>query len=505
MQKINKQFLKQISEQYGETAPSIWLQHHYSKPENVTEFINLFPNHITDTAPPFHFEMMHEMASGGRVAFASPRGFAKSTITDVVMTGWFALNTKYHFILIISDTYTQAKMQLSALKSELENNQSINDIYGDVRGRVWGEDTIIINGLQGEVMVMALGAGMKIRGLKFNQYRPELAIIDDLENQEAVSNKERRDKLERWFLFDMMPGLAKDGNIIYIGTIMHFNSLLMKIVSKEQRYISFRTHKYQAITNGQSLWPSRWPIEKLVAMRDDPNDPDYLGALVFAQEMQNDPQDDHERIFKTDWLNNRYKLFELRREWELKNENSSVSFEKSFFERIIGGVDPAISEKQTADYFAFTTIGIAHGTGHIYTLDYFKARIGDPMQQVQTILDKYEEWGHDNIKVETVAYQKGLYTLVRNEGAKRGIYAPLSEFKPDADKVRRARIHSANFSGGIVHLRDDHPLFEDFINELLQFPLGEHDDMLDSFMNASDETVTRRRSRMFSAKPSVFR
>jgi len=35
-------------------------------------------------------------------------------------------------------------------------------------------------------MILALGAGMKIRGLKFNQYRPELAVIDDLENTEMV-------------------------------------------------------------------------------------------------------------------------------------------------------------------------------------------------------------------------------------------------------------------------------------------------------------------------------
>lgn len=502
-QKIKK--LLAIQDKLGEAASREFLQYHYSLPENIGQFLRLFPDHIIEKSPDFHIEVLNEFVKGGRVAIGAPRGFAKSTITNVISASYFAIYSKYHFILIISDTYTQAKMQLGALKSELENNEMLRDIYGELKGSTWGEDTIIVNGLYGEVMIKAVGAGMKIRGLKYNQYRPELAIIDDLENQEAVANKERRDKLERWFNYDLMPGLAKNGNIIYLGTILHYSALLKKVIDRDGKYESFRTRLYKAITDGKSIWPAQYTVEKLIAMRDNPKDPHYVGALVFAQEYQNEPQDDKDRMFQIEWLSKQYSLAETEHVWKLSNPDNKGRWHEGFFSKIMGGVDPAISEKTTADYFAMVTIGIAKETGDIYILDYFRDRIGDPMKQVQVILDKYEEWGHDKIRIETVAYQQGLYSLVRTEGAKKNLYPPLSSFKPDRDKVRRANVHSSNFSGGLVRLRTDHHQFKDFYEELLQFPLGEHDDMLDAYMNCAEDLVMKRRVRVFTNKASAFR
>lgn len=497
--------IQEISKDYGDEVANQWLRQYYEKPENIVEYLDLFPNHITSLTPDFHKEILIDMPKGGRQADVAPRGFAKSTLTNVIGGSWFSLYNKAHFILLISDTYTQAKLQLGALKAELEENEMLHGIFGDPVSKHWGEDRIIVNGLYGQTMIMALGSGMKIRGLKYKQYRPELAIIDDLENQEIVSSKDRRDKLERWFEYDLLPGLAKDGAVIYLGTILHHASLLKKVSDRIGKYASWNVKSYKAITDGKSIWPDRFSIEKLIAMRDDPTDSDYLGSLVFAQEMQNEPQSDRDRIFQEDWVNQTYNFHDKKHLWLMSNtDHTEDEFLKKYFSRVLAGVDLAISEKESADYFSMTTIGIAKDDGHIYILDYYRDRISDPMKQIEVILDKYKEWGHDQIKVETVAYQQALYNLLRSEGAKQGIYPPIKSVKPDSDKVRRARVHSSNFSGKLVHLREDHPLFMAFRNELLEFPLGDHDDMLDSYMYATDETI-KSRSRVFKNKPSIFR
>lgn len=500
-----KKTIQKIREEYGDDYVVPWLRRYYSKPENIFDFVNLFPNHVVDKSPEFHREILSDFPNGGRQANIAPRGMAKSTLTNVMGGSWFSLYNKKHFILLISDTYTQAKLQLGALKAELEDNELLHELFGNpVSKKTWGEDKIIVNGIHGETMIMALGSGMKIRGLKFKQHRPDLAIIDDLENQDIVSSKDRRVKLEKWFEFDLLPGLnPKDGGIIYLGTILHHSALLQKIANREGKYASWNVKFYKALTNGKSIWPHRFPTEKLIAMRDDPTDPDYVGQLVFAQEMQNEPQSDEDRVFKSDWLDSTYKYAEKKHIWEMKNPEGD--FNRDYFSRILAGVDLAISEKETADYFTITTIGISREDGHIYILDQVKQRISDPMKQVEAILDQYLEWKHDQIKVETVAYQKALYNLLRSEGAKRNIYPPIKAVKPDKDKVRRARVHSSNFSGHLVHLREDHPLYLDFRTELLQFPLGDHDDMLDSYMYATDETIKRTRARTFNKKPSIFR
>ena len=192
---------------YGQAVTKSYLLKRFSDAKNVSDFKFLFPNHINYRSPAFHDEILSAIAKGGKWAFAAPRGFAKSTITNVIGLAWAALTGRYRFILLISDTYTQAKLQLGSLKAELEQNPALKFIYGDLMGDPWGEDRIVINSEKGPVMIMALGAGMKIRGLKFLQFRPQLAVIDDLENLEMVYSAERRDKLERWFNFDLQPGL----------------------------------------------------------------------------------------------------------------------------------------------------------------------------------------------------------------------------------------------------------------------------------------------------------
>lgn len=499
--------LRQLLNKVEPSIAKAYLRQYFEKPEHITDFAYLFDNHVFTKLPLFHQEMLNLFTGGGRIAIAAPRGFAKSTTTNVVGASWFACTGHYRFILLISDTYTQATLQLRALKAELEANELLNFIYPGLKGDIWADDTITINSPKGQVMIMALGAGMKIRGLKFMNNRPQLAIIDDLENMEAVYSAERRDKLERWFNYDLLPGLAKGSkNIIYLGTILHFHALLRKVVLKEGRYAGWTTRHYKALqADGTSLWPTIYPVEKLIAMRDNPQDPDFVGSLVFAQEYQNEPQDDTDRIIKSDWLNVRFKLAEQEHLFKQQNPETQDTWVNSYFKRRITGVDPAISEKETADNFARVTVGIAKDNGHIWILDVFKGKLGDPLEQVNLILDGYQTWRDDSIKIEAIAYQQGLYNLVRRIGAERNIYPPITPFKPDRDKIRRAHMVSSLFAGGLIHIREDMPFAQAFIDEILQFPMGEHDDMFDAFMNAVEECVVQNKPRVFAQKPSIFR
>ena len=75
--------------------------------------------------------------------------------------------------------------------------------------------------------------------------------------------------------------------------------------------------------------------------------------------------------------------------------------------------------------------------------------------------------------------------------------------KTDKDKIRRARIHSVAFEGGFVHFRSDHQNTGILRNEVLDFPMGNHDDAFDSLMLAR-EARTKPRPRVFKNKPAGF-
>lgn len=517
----NTPLVQRLISEVGEPAAKIILRKFYAQPENIAAFAELFPAHIPSKAPPFHLALYSEYTKlTGMFGAAAPRGFSKSTITDLVFLAWVALNVKRHFVPLISDTFTQATMFLDALKEEMETNEQIKWLYGDVRGPEWSAEALIIwginaNGRREQMKIIAKGAGMKVRGLKFRSYRPDLIIIDDLENDELVESPERRKKLKNWLIKGVLPALAKDiGCVIMIGTILHRDSLLSNIINGKDQFAGWRRLRYQAISEeGISLWPERFTITYLVGMRDDPNHPLYLGPIAFSQEMQNVPISEEDQIIKPEWLTKPFHLADTMQRWASQNaiqENVLAEWLAATFKNIFSAVDPAISEKTSADYWAMATIGITKACpvcegnpeGHILQLDMVRMREGDPLKQVGVVLDQYGQWKQDKIRVEAVAYQAGLATLTKNEGAKRSLYPPLNPFRPDKDKTRRAIIVSATFAGMLVHLRADHPLYQVLKEEIESFPQAEHDDMFDALMASMEDVTHTRRARTFGNKPA---
>lgn len=449
----------------------------------------MFSHLLNDEVPDFHTDMVDTIMEGGLVAFGAPRGGAKSTIVGLIYLAWVALNGKRHFVPYISDTYLQTKMITSGLRSELEGNEMVKFIYPNAinPGLKWGEEGFEIEGIEGKCYILPLGAGMKIRGLKYDNHRPDLVIIDDLENLEAVYSAEQRKKLQNWLDYDLLPALDRySRNIIMIGTILHYHSLLRKILLKEDKYRGWKTKIFKALTDqGQSFWPARFPPDYLKAIRDDSNHPDYVGSIVFAQEMQNEPQDDKDRIIKIDWVK-KYNFMAKIRGYQGETDDDRVRAFLSTLD-IFGGVDPAISETQTADFFSYYTFGLDRETGKEYMLDLVHDKIGDIGDQVKLICDGIEYWGHKVVAIEAVQYQKGLATLVQKELQARSLWhVRIIPIRTDTDKVRRARMHSVAFEAGHIQLREDHKNITILQGQLEEFPMGAHDDAFDSLMLARE-------------------
>lgn len=511
--------IQTLIEQFGEEEARRVCLAFFRDPTNLENWALIFPDYVPTELGQFHGELLDlYLIEEGNAAAAAPRGFSKSTVTDLIFLSWALLFGYKRFVILVSDTHDQAVMLLEALKSELETNEIIRWLFGNVdAGSEWSSEGLVVRGIDEdgnyiESKVMAKGAGKKIRGSRFKNFRPDLVLIDDLENDEAVESADRRIKLQNWLKKGVIPALAKDvGQIIMIGTVLHRDSLLNNILEGAEGFESWTTLHFAAIKeDGTSLWPERFDVTYLEGMRDDPKHPFYLGPVAFAQEMQNKPIAEGDRIIQPEWLMKRYSLTESVTEYmrQQGSDNRSAATQawlKLKFRRIVGAVDPAISEKTTADFWAMVTIGIERNTGHIFILDIVRMREGDPLKQVKMVFDQYRQWGHDTIKVESVAYQKGLHALIQRQGAAIGLYPPVMPYRPDTDKTRRATFHSANFAGGLVWIRQDHPLLSPFVEEILAFPQGSHDDMFDAYMIAAEETVTRVRARTFSKKAGVFK
>lgn len=427
-----------------------------------------FPRHLTRPAPAFHGDLLATAwTTPGHVGIAAPRGHGKSTMLDLVLPAWVIAYGLRNFLLVISDTYTQAEEYVNTLKFELEFNERFRWLYGDLTTSEWSAGNFVT---RNDARVLALGQGMKVRGQKHRQHRPQLIIVDDLENDEMVESLQRRRKVRSWFTKAVLPSLDKDGKIIVIGTILHWDSLLRNIVERRDEFASWTTRKHRALIadgNGErALWPELYSLSDLKAMRDDPKHPKYLGSLVFSQEYQNEPRGEEDLIFQPAWIR-WYEDAELPRK-----PDGALDFHLTLM-----AVDPAISKKETADFTAIVVIGAtfqSEGVPRFHVLETRNARLNFG-EQVAAVEELYARWKPDVVGIETVAYQEALKEKLS--------HLPVQELKPDQDKVRRAISASSYFQGGSVFLRRTQT---ELYDQLANFTgVGDaHDDLVDAMVYA---------------------
>ena len=176
---------------------------------------------------------MADAPEGVRLAIAAPRGEAKSTFVSLFFVLWAVLTGRKHYILIIADALEQAASLLGAVKDELEFNEALKQDFPGAagKGHVWNVGTVVT---PGNVKIQALGAGKRMRGLRHGPHRPDLIVLDDLENDENVDKPEQRDKLQSWLQKTVLNLGAADGSmdVVYVGTLLHYDSVLARTLRK---------------------------------------------------------------------------------------------------------------------------------------------------------------------------------------------------------------------------------------------------------------------------------
>ena len=121
---------------------------------------------------------------GSRNVVAAPRGHAKSTNFTFKDSLHAALYRYKHYIIILSDSSDQAEGFLTDIKTELEENRDIQEDFGRQQGKVWKGNVILT---AQDIKIEAIGSGKKIRGRRHRAWRPDLIVLDDVENDENVN------------------------------------------------------------------------------------------------------------------------------------------------------------------------------------------------------------------------------------------------------------------------------------------------------------------------------
>lgn len=419
------------------------------------------------------------------VAIAAPRGFAKSTAITFSYTLACVLFRERRFVVIISDTEAQAAGFLTLIKQELSENEDLINLFRlkrDERQRVVflkeTETDLVVQFADGDKFrIIAKGSEQKLRGLLWNGLRPDLIVCDDMENDEIVMNKERRDKFKRWFYGALMPARSKEGVIRYVGTILHMDSMLENLmpnpsdkstVQEDLKLFStkrttWKSIKYRACTDDYTglLWPERHSEESLKASRIDYREKGL--ADVWAQEYLNIPIDESTSYFrKSDFL--------------ATNEDDRKLILNYYIT-----VDLAISAEQRADFTAFVIAGVDENK-RIQVRNVIRERGLDGRDIVDTLIALQRSYDPVAVGIEESQISKSIGPFLNEAMSFSNVYLNLVPMKHmGKDKVSRSRSIQARMRAKTIKFDKEGEWYQLFEDECLRFPRDKHDDQVDAF------------------------
>ena len=403
--------------------------------------------------PDFHREMWELFCSNHKqVAVAAPRGHAKSTAGTHAYTLAATLFRESDYVLVVSDTVSQAVQFLGDIKKELTDNEDLISLFG-VKGLLKDtEDDIICEMDDGHLFrVQARGSEQKVRGLKWKNKRPSLLICDDMENDEIVLNRDRRLKFKRWFYAALLPALSDKGKVRVVGTILHMDSLLENLMPGSQlasrprgmdylvredlkeyatTRLPWKSVKYRAHTDDFSklLWPQAKTVDYFKARKEDAVR-QGLGD-VYSQEMLNLPLDQSNTFF------NRSDFIPMK----VDDHKRSMIYYAT--------CDLAVSTKDRSDYSAFTIAGVDED-GRLYLKNVIRRRM-DTLEIIETMFMLQKLYKPVLFGIEQGVIQKSIGPYLNDAMMKRGEFINIVLMKPTADKISRARSMQARMRSGAV-------------------------------------------------------
>mgnify|MGYP001586753769 CR=1 FL=1 len=469
-----------------------------------------FPHYNKFSDAPFHKELsivLGEMTvkRGVKCAIAAPRGSAKSTIVSLQYVIYCICYKLEDFIVVISNTNDQAMGFLSDIKHELERNERLISDFPHVCeiGKKplparWTQKEIIT---KNDVKVLALGTTQQIRGRKNKEARPSLIILDDIESDESAQNPESYYKLYDWLTKSVLKSGTIMTNVVYIGTIHHYGSLLAQFTNPvlspgwENRIYKSIVHwpdhaelweKWSRIYNHQDafedcegpqaarkfyeaqkeemlrgsivLWPESRSLYDLMVMREED------GPISFDSEMQNEPINPRDCIFiekDMHFWDDMYRTVEEL----LQALEGHVTF--------YGACDPSLGrQNKRSDFSAIITIARDTKTGTLYVIDAdIERRSTD--KTIEDILAYHKIRHYEKFGIETVQFQELMAKELRERGDKAGLYIPLEEIKHNSDKLGRIQVLQPLVKSGTIMFSKKH---RTLLEQMKCFPKGSHDD-----------------------------
>lgn len=390
-----------------------------------------------------------------KTAHAVGRGMGKSTLAR----GMFAHRVCYGLeavAVVLSVKTDDAMVWTRTIRGWFsEPNERLTMLFGDVFV-TGGVEAFQIHVGQTKCHVKPAGYGSAIRGYNYENVRPTIVVLDDVEDRVRVLNAEQRRMWQEWVNSDVLRLGPKEGGTEFWwrGTILHPDAILARIMARIEPNDGWDNKLFKALLrepDNRELWEACAAVFHNKARFPDPKirlraarrfyernreamdagaevlDPDLLplfklmtirwteGESAFRRELQNDPRDPSTSIFDT----TKFKRCRVIRESGkvLIRAADGRIVDADTCRRIVMWDPAAGGASSTAD-FAAIFVGLRDEYGYVYVVD--GVLIKKPIKtQLAAAWDMAERWRASRLVFESNGTMAMLEKAIEDERNER--------------------------------------------------------------------------------------
>ena len=442
-----------------------------------------FPKAFRQEDAPFHSEMIAAMECSARFkSIQVARGFSKTTISRAIISKRIAFAISRN-ILYIGKSESHALRSVNWMKRVLQFNERWQQTFGIHKGDKWSDTELEFWNEPEKVGIRLMGVGLtgSIRGINWDDYRPDCIILDDIIDKEKVSTPEARKKVTELVHADVKEALEAESDNP-LSTLMLLETPLDgedpgEQAKRDPEWTCFdfgcwtKATKDLPVDEQISSWPARYPTEML---RDQKKNAIELG---------------------------RYYLFAREKEIKLTNEETS-SFKSSRIQHydvlpdtsqltVVMAIDPVPPPTEARrqkgltkhDWEVMTAVG-----GYkkdFYVLEERANRGHEPDWTIKSFFEMVNFWKPQKVIVETTGGQAYLSYFLRKAMEFRRQYIVLDERDDKRNKIMRITeaLQAPIMYGHLWLPHGLHTLEE----QILKYPDVPHDDHVDALSMCLDE------------------
>lgn len=334
-----------------------------------------FPNYADADCAEFHIKAAERIVLKPRPAddpnlisvLEWPREHAKSVHADIIMPMWMIVHGKLEGLILMGKNGDDACNLLSDIQAQLQDNELFIHDFGEQYN--YGDWQLGDFTTKSGIRFLALGRDQSPRGARKNEKRPNVAVIDDIDDDEIVNNPKRVRKIVERIMGALFFALGiKGSTIIVAGNRIHSNSILANIVGDVKPGAPKRKGIYHSkivAIDPKTKKPAWWQRYTLAQLQSkiDAAGPAMAGREFFHEN----------HVEGTIFLDRYIKWVRVHKLIE--------------YNAIIGYFDPSFENKPTSDFKAVRVWGIKDNTKHCLKSFVRRCELNDALEFMSRVED----------------------------------------------------------------------------------------------------------------------